>query len=272
MNPKKLHILVIGAHPDDCDIKAGGVAILYSQLGHKVRFISSTNGNAGHHKESSDNLAKRRKKETQEAAQIAGIEYLVLEHPDGELLANLENRKQFIRLIREFRPDLILTHRANDYHPDHRYTSILVQDSADMVTLPLVCAETKNMDFKPVIGYFSDRFKKPVPFEPTVAINIDLVYSKKIDMLICHRSQFFEWLAYNRGYESDLPNSDAEGRIYLEKIWKDWLIADPWRDVLRKYYAKNIADKIQFAEAFEISEYGAPVTAESLRILFPFFD
>jgi LmbE family N-acetylglucosaminyl deacetylase len=61
----------------------------------------------------------------------------VVANHDGELLPNLGNRRQVIRLIRSFHPDLVLTHRPNDYHPDHRYTSQLVQAAAYLITVPI---------------------------------------------------------------------------------------------------------------------------------------
>ena len=129
MNNHSLKIIVFGAHPDDCDIKAGGIAIKYANLGHEVKFVSVTNGDAGHHEIGGVELARRRRAEAQAAGAVAGIEYHVIDNHDGELEPTLENRKKIIRLIRNYTPDLILTHRPNDYHPDHRYTSILVQDS-----------------------------------------------------------------------------------------------------------------------------------------------
>ena len=199
MNNHALKIIVFGAHPDDCDIKAGGIAIKYANLGHEVKFVSVTNGDAGHHEIGGVELARRRRAEAQAAGAVAGIEYHVLDNHDGELEPTLENRKKIIRQIRNYTPDLILTHRPNDYHPDHRYTSILVQDSAYMVTVPNICTDTPALSYNPVIAYLSDNFQKPQPFSPDVVIAIDEVIEKKIDMLHCHTSQMYEWLPFKRG-------------------------------------------------------------------------
>jgi LmbE family N-acetylglucosaminyl deacetylase len=271
MVQRQLRVLVFGAHPDDCDIKAGGIAILYAQQGHRVQFVSVTNGDAGHHEMGGAALAQRRREEARRAGEVAGIEYITLDNHDGELEPTLENRKKLIRIIRDFRPDLILTHRPNDYHPDHRYTSILVQDSAYMVTVPNICADVRHLDRNPVIAYLSDTFEKPAPFRATVAVDIDAVISRKIDMLHCHESQVYEWLPYNGGYLSEVPEGEGERRRWLEKRWFARSDAERWRDVLVRLYGEEKGRAIRFAEAFEPCEYGARLGDQNLRALFPFF-
>src|SRR4051794_16173182 len=127
-----LRLLIIGAHPDDADYAAGGTAALYRAQGHVVRMVSLTNGDAGHHQGGGAALAKRRLAEATAAGAVIGATYDLFPNHDGELLPTLDNRRQVIRLIRTFDPDLVLTHRPNDYHPDHRSTSQLVQDAAYM--------------------------------------------------------------------------------------------------------------------------------------------
>lgn len=270
---KRLRILAIGAHPDDCDLKAGGVAIMYARLGHKVRFVSVTNGDAGHHTLGGGTLARRRQKESQNAAKVAGIDYMVLDNHDGELMPTLDNRRQMIRLIREFRPDLIMTHRPNDYHPDHRYTSQLVQDAAFMVTVPNIAPHTEHLPANPVIVYFGDMFKKPAPFQPDVAVDIGPVMGRKVEMLHQHTSQFYEWLPYNGGYLSSVPNDEAERMVWLsERMQRRFAKPDDdsYRDSLIRYYGAHRADEIRYIEAFEACEYGAPLTDDRVYQLFPF--
>ena len=274
MNTKQIRVLVIGAHPDDCDIKAGGIAALYTQKGHVVKFVSVTNGDAGHHEMGGGPLAQRRNAEAQAAAEIIGIEYELLDIHDGELMPTLENRFQIIRTIRDFRPDLIMTHRPNDYHPDHRYTSMLVQDAAYMVTVPNICALTPHLERNPVIVYLSDGFKKPNPFEPDVAIGIDAVVEKKIDMLHCHVSQFYEWLPYNSGTLNSVPDTTEGRRDWLaERLRKRFsTIAENNRSLLTNLYGVKEGFDMQYAETFESCEYGSSLTPENLPVLFPFFE
>jgi|SaaInl7_200m_RNA_FD_contig_31_28728_length_1091_multi_7_in_0_out_0_2 N-acetylglucosamine malate deacetylase 1 len=271
MSATRLRILAFGAHPDDCDIKAGGAATLYAAQGHQVRFVSVTNGDAGHHEIGGVELARRRRAESEAASAVAGIEYNVLDIHDGELVPSLENRKMIIRMIRTYTPNLILTHRPNDYHPDHRYTAILVQDSAYMVTVPNICTDVPALVTNPVIAYLSDNFQKPTPFAPTVVVDIDQVIEKKLDMLHCHTSQMYEWLPFNGGRLEDVPASPQERRKWLEhRLGQFKAMADRYRGLLVKRYGADRGEKVKYAEAFEPCEYGAALTEDNAPTLFPF--
>lgn len=271
MSAETLRLLVIGAHPDDPDVKAAGLATKYAHAGHDVRFVSVTNGDAGHHEIGGVELARRRRNEAQAAADVIGIDYEVMENHDGELKPTLENRKKLIRQIRQFDPDLVLTHRPNDYHPDHRYTSILVQDSAYLVTVPNICTDTPILTEAPVIAYLSDDFQKPYPFEPDVVVAIDDVIAEKIQMLHQHESQIYEWLASNSGHLDDVPGSDSERREWLKTRWLPRFgeIADRFRDDLVERYGEKRGQSVEYAEAFEACEYGAPLTDRKAEKLFP---
>ena len=268
-----LRVMIIGAHPDDAE-KAGGTAAKYTGMGHKVRLVSMTNGDAGHFDMGGGALAKRRTQEARRAGEVIDAEYLVMDNHDGELMPSLENRSQVIRLIREFKPDIVFTHRPNDYHPDHRYTGILVQDAAYMVTVPNIVAGTPHLEKNPVIMYMSDRFDKPNPFEPDVVVAIDDVIEKKIDMYNCHISQVYEWLPYNRGALDDVPESAQERRAWLAETRKPASahIAEMYRAKLIELYGETKGSKVRYAEAFENSEYGASLDEKNLKRLFPFFD
>jgi LmbE family N-acetylglucosaminyl deacetylase len=267
----QLRILVIGAHPDDCDIKAGGIAIKYAGLGHLVRFVSVTNGDAGHHEIGGVQLANRRRAEAEAVSAVAGIEYHIMDNHDGELEPTLENRKKIIRMIRSYTPDLILTHRPNDYHPDHRYTSILVQDSAYMVCVPNVCTDVTPMKTNPVIAYLSDGFQKPTPFAPDVVIDIDDVVEKKLDMLHCHTSQMYEWLPSIGGTIDDVPESNADRRKWLEhRLVGFERVADTYRGKLVELYGEERGSKVKWAEGCEGCEYGGALDRDAIAKLFPF--
>ena len=269
---KVVRILVFGAHPDDCDVKVGGFAIKHTQLGNIVKFVSLTNGDTGHYKIGGGPLARRRYKEAQKSAKIAHIEYEIYDIHNGQLLPTLENRWRIVKEIRKFQADLILTHRPNDYHPDHRYTSQLVQDAAYTVTIPNVCALTPHLTKNPVIAYVSDNFKKPYPFSPEIVVNIDDVIDKKFDMLNCHESQFYEWLPYNKNILEQVPENPDERKIWLKNQWgpKFQEIANKYRKQLKKRYGEKVGSKIIYAEAFEICEYGRKPSKEDRETLFPF--
>lgn len=272
MADEKLRVLVFGAHPDDCDITCGGTAALYARGGHTVQFVSVTNGDAGHHEMGGAALAQRRLAEATAAGNVIGITYKILKNHDGQLLPTLENREEIIGIIRDFKPDLVLTPRPNDYHPDHRYTSQLIQDAAYMVTVPNVAAFHEHLRVNPIIAYVSDHFQKPYPFTPSVAIDIDSVVDQKIDMLHAHESQFYEWLAYNGRYLEDVPGDPARRRAWLRERFDKRLRADAdrFRDLLIARYGEERGRKVQYAEAFEGCEYGSPLTEEAIARLFPF--
>jgi len=265
---RPLQIIMIGAHPDDCDIKSGGTAALFVAMGHHVKFVSVTNGDAGHQSEGGGMLAKRRIAETKEVAKRLGVSYDVLDNHDGELLPTLEIRLQIIRKIREWKADVVIAPRSNDYHPDHRYTGVLVQDAAFMVGVPNIAPDTPPLRKNPVFLYFQDNFKKPNPFQADIAVDITSVIAKKLDGLDAHQSQFFEWLPWIGDYESEVPKDKAKQREYLlsKRVTK---VNPEVKKALEKWYGKENAEKINYAEAFEICEYGSIPSEADIRRLFP---
>jgi N-acetylglucosamine malate deacetylase 1 len=265
-----LRLLIIGAHPDDADYHAGGLAALYRAAGHVVKMVSLTNGDAGHHVQHGPELATRRRAEAAASGAVIGASYDVLDNHDGELQPTLENRRQVIRLIRSFRPDLVLTHRPNDYHPDHRYTSQLVQDAAYMVTVPPIVPDTQHLPRDSVIAYLPDDFHRPWPFEPTMAVDVGGVFDKIVAMLDCHRSQFYEWLPYNGGYAGEVPADDGARREWLAGKTRGRLRprAERWRELLVQLYGPERGGRVEVAEVFEPCEYGAPLDEVARRRLF----
>lgn len=266
----KLNIIAFGAHPDDCDQRAGGIAAKYAALGHRVRFVSVTNGDAGHQTEGGGALAARRRAEAVEAGRRIGIEYIVLDNHDGELVPSLKPREEIIRQIRQWNADLVLSPRPNDYHPDHRYTGVLVQDAAYMVVVPNIASDTPALRRNPVFMYFQDGFQKPNPFSPDVAVSIDEVIEKKIDMIDAHVSQFYEWLPWVAGRLDSVPKDAAARRKWL----RDSRSGQPnaaVRASLVKWYGAEKGNAVRHAEAFEICEYGTRPDEALIRKLFPFF-
>jgi LmbE family N-acetylglucosaminyl deacetylase len=247
---KPLRIIFIGAHPDDCDIKGGGTAALFVEMGHQVKFLSVTNGDAGHQSMGGGMLAKRRIAETKEVAKRLGVSYDVLDNHDGELLPTLEIRLQIIRKIREWKADVVIAPRSNDYHPDHRYTGVLVQDAAFMVGVPNVAPDTEPLRKNPVFLYFQDNFKKPNPFQPDIAVDITPVIEKKIAGLDAHQSQFYEWLPWMGNYEEEVPKDPSKYKAYLLQK----RVSKPNADVqksLEKWYGTPRAAKALYAEALK---------------------
>jgi LmbE family N-acetylglucosaminyl deacetylase len=265
----KLNIIAFGAHPDDCDQRAGGVAAKYAALGHRVRFVAVTNGDAGHQTEGGGALAARRRAEAKEAGRRIGIDYVVLDNHDGELLPSLKPREEIIRQIRLWNADLVLAPRPNDYHPDHRYTGVLVQDAAYMVVVPNITPDTPALRKNPVFMYFQDGFQRPNPFRPDVAVSIDDVIEKKLDMMDAHVSQMYEWLPWVAGNLESVPKGAAERRAWLKQT-RAGQPSPAVRATLVKWYGQEKGDAVRYAEAFEICEYGMRPDDALVKKLFPF--
>jgi len=270
----KLRIIAFGAHPDDCEIKAGGVAAKWAALGHHVKLVSVTNGDIGHWKIAGGPLAERRRLEVLNADTLLGAESEVLDNHDGELMPTLENRKAIVRLIREWKADIVLCPRTNDYHPDHRYTAILLQDAAFMVTVPFFCPDVPHLTRNPVFMYFSDGFQKPNPFQPDIVVSIDDVVEKKVRGLVDMESQFVERGV--SGSEEQMWKTEAEHEKLRKQVGDSFMSrfageANRFRSKLVELYGEEKGKTIRCAEAFEICEYGRRPNVQELKKLFPFF-
>ena len=270
----QLRIICFGAHPDDCELQAGGVAAKWAAKGHKVKFVSTTNGDIGHWREAGGPLALRRKAEVEAVAKALGIAVEVLDIHDGELMPTLENRRTITRLIREWNADLVFSPRPNDYHPDHRYTSVLVQDAAFMVAVPFFSPDVPPLKANPVFMFYPDRFQKPTPFQPDIVISIDDVIEKKLSALELIVSQFYEGGAL--GSPALVPDDSAKQAqrrtLVRESLARrNTALADRFRAKLADWYPAVQATAIRSIEAFEICEYGRQPDKAELKRLFPFF-
>ncbi len=268
-----INIIAIGAHPDDCDYKFGGTAALLAQMGHNVKFLSLTSGDAGHQSQGGGALAKRRRAEAAEAAKRLGIaEYETLDNHDAELLPTLEVRHQVIRKIREWNADVVLGLRSNDYHPDHRNAGKLVQDAAYMVIVPNVCPDTPPLEKNPLFLYMQDRFQRPYAHVPDIVVDIDETIEQKIDGLDAHVSQMYEWGPWTNARSHLLvPKGKEERRAWLSERLKQHpgQMSEERRANLEKWYGKERADNVKYTEAFEIAEYGYQPSDEDIRRFFP---
>jgi len=283
---KQIRAMMIGAHPDDCDFRCGGLALKYARDGHKVKFLAMCNGDGGHHELSAQEIAKRRRGESLAVAKFAGIEYDVWEDSsDCQLYADLETRARLVREIRKFQPDIIFCSRPNDYHADHRNASLLVQDASYLLIVPHYCPDVPAMKKTPVILYFYDHFQNP-PFRPDVAVDIDDVIDDKFKILDMHESQMYEWLPYTKGTLDTVPAGKEERLEWLHepRIPRDGVGIDEelmmgnligksceyreakpafvHRDALIRSYGEDRGSKVLFAELFSVCEYGAPLDKE----------
>lgn len=266
-----LHILCIGAHPDDNEVSIGGTAALFRERGDVVRFVSVTDGSKGHYAPEyvadPEALARRRFGEAQNAAAVIGAEYETMGIPDGEVYVTPANTEAMVRLLRGFGlpgkgPDLVLMNRPNDYHRDHRYAAQLVLDASYMLTVPPMCPDTPHLERMPVFAYWYDNFTEGGVFRADVVVPIDDVMERKVEMICRHESQFFEWLPYNAGTLAEIP-ADLAARC--ERI------GETYRRRGAAIAAQvDLPQPARYAEAFQISEYGFRPSYGELSALFNF--
>lgn len=273
----KLRIIVFGAHPDDAEYKAGGSAVKWARQGHHVKLVSVTNGDIGHWKEAGGPLALRRAAEVAACAKKLGVTSQVLDIHDGELVPTLEYRKLLTRVIREWKADIVIAPRPWDYHPDHRYVGVLIQDAAFMVAVPFIVPDVPPLKKNPVFLYSSDGFQKPYPFTPDIAVSVDDSFEQKLDGIHELTSQHYEGGA--NGSEEHVksvpPASDEVGRrAWLKRRWgaRQGGEADKYRDLLIKLYGEEKGKAVKYAETFEICEYGRRPSPDEIKKLFPFYD
>lgn len=266
-----MNIVCFGAHPDDGEFFAGGTAVKWARAGHQVLLVSLTNGDIGHHEMAGGPLARRRRSEAAEAARIGGYESLILDNHDGELQPTLPLRRQIVRIIRERQADIVLTHRPNDYHPDHRYGAMAVQDAAYMVCVPNFCPDTPPLRKNPLFLYMMDHFQKPCPFRPDIAVAVDDVMDVKWSMLHAMPSQMYEWLPWIDGRLDERPAEPAHWRAWMEQYWSPRFEAAAlaWREALVAQLGPERAAAVRFAEFFEVCEYGRRPSPEELHSFFP---
>jgi LmbE family N-acetylglucosaminyl deacetylase len=274
----KLRIIVFGAHPDDAEYKTAGTAVKWARLGHHVKLVSVTSGDIGHWKEAGGPLAQRRAAEVAACARKLGVTSQVLDIHDGELLPSLENRKLITRVIREWKADIVIAHRPWDYHPDHRYVGVLIQDAAFMVTVPFIVPDVPYLKKNPVFLYSSDGFQKPYPFTPDIAVSVDDSFEQKLDGLHELTSQAYEGGASGSAeyVAKDVPPAADEvaRRAWLKRRWgaRQSSEAEKYRDLLVKLYGEEKGRAVKYAETFEVCEYGRRPSAAEIKQLFPFYD
>jgi len=208
-----------------------------------------------------------------ECARIFGIETEVLDIHDGELMPTLENRRKVADLIREWQADIVLCHRPYDYHPDHRYTGVLVEDAAVVVVAPFFSTNSEPTKKNPVFMFYSDGFKKPYPFDPAIVVDIGEAANNKWDCIGAMPSQFADEHSWQASYRADIPKDPEARKAHILELVKksNMAVADQYRDKLIELYGKEKGKAVKYAEAFELCQYGTQLTTEQLKALFPGF-
>jgi len=265
-------ILVLGAHPDDAEFFAGGLLSAHAERGSCVSIVSVTNGQSGHHAMPSEALVARRRSEAARSGALLGANYVTWDFPDGSLLPDLNVRGAIIRAIREFRPDLVLTHRPFDYHPDHRAVGQAVQDASYMVMVPKIAPGHPVPDREPIVAYMVDLFTRPCPFRSDVVMDVSPYLERVIDLLGCHESQFLEWMPWIDRTADSMPKveglSETERQQTLRAWLKGWYL-ERTSPRLGRFWDPSWGQAPTLLEAYEVSEYAGRPSAETLAQLFP---
>jgi LmbE family N-acetylglucosaminyl deacetylase len=245
-----LNIIAFGAHPDDCDIRAGGTAAKWAAAGHRVRFVSVTNGDAGR-RAGAEALGARQAKRRVRAA--ARYRLHRPRQPRRRTDADAAVREQIIRLIRQWKDSC--SPRPHDYHPTTATPACC--RTPLMVTVPNIAPDTPALRQNPVFMYFEDGFQKPNPFTPDVVVAIDDTFPKKIDAIDAHESQMYEWLPWLNGRLDSVPKDPAARKAMTAKQ-RFGRVSDAMRATLVKYYGAEAAAKVEHAEASKSVEAAGP--------------
>ena len=268
---RQLRVIVFGAHPDDAELQAAGVATMWAAQGHKVKFVAATNGDIGHFSQAGGPLAIRRTAEVKECARILGITTDVLDIHDGELEPNLETRRAFARKIRDWQADIVIGHRPYDYHPDHRNVGVLLNDTAVVVGAAFFVPDTPPTSGNPIYLNSADGFTDPAPFRADVVVDIDAVADKKFACIAAMPSQFADADSWQGRTLPNMPKDDAGRKAYIMATVKGWLAsaADQFRPQLIARYGQERGSKVKYAEAFQLNQYGRQVKMDALGEMFP---
>ncbi|MFI5384728.1 MAG: PIG-L deacetylase family protein [Fimbriimonadales bacterium] len=186
-----LRVLAVGAHPDDIEILCAGTLARCRARGDTVVMCIATNGDKGHKDIKPPALARIREAEARASATMLGAELIWLGFEDEFIYPDHDTRLRFVQMIREARPDIIITHHPEDYHQDHRTVSELVFVSSFVAAIPNVETATANHGKIPAL-YYMDTLGG-VGFMPSEYVNVTDTMALKCDMLRCHKSQL-EWL------------------------------------------------------------------------------
>ncbi len=187
-----MNVLAVGCHPDDLEIACFGTLARYAARGDNVVTCSITNGNLGHVEIMPDDLRRIRVAEATRSAQVIGAEYRTLDVSDLQVEAcNKEIAEKLIEVIRDTKPDVIITHNPDDYMRDHQQASRLAFDASFGSSIPhIVSAAEAYGTIAPL--FYMDTLAG-IGFIPTEYVDITETIELKLKALSCHESQV-KWM------------------------------------------------------------------------------
>ncbi|CAH8772679.1 PIG-L deacetylase family protein [Paenibacillus dendritiformis] len=170
MSEQKITILAIGGHVGDMELTAGGVLASHSLKGDRIVTLALTAGERG--VPAGRDMAEYREQKVNEAkafAEMLGGEAIVFDTPDGELQDNEENRLKVCDVIRQVRPNIIITHFKNSMHKDHMTTHRIVNDARFFAGLPSFQRELPAFFASKL--YYAENWEDAVDYKPYVYVD-----------------------------------------------------------------------------------------------------
>ena len=203
-----MRIATIHAHPDDAEILAGGTLALLSALGHDITIVTLSAGDCGSALHGPDQIAAIRKAEAAEAAAVINAQYLWGGFHDLAIFSDDASRRSVTGLLRDLRPDVVLTAAPSDYLCDHEATSQLVRDACFAAPIPNYATPSANPPLAAIPHlYFMDpvdqRDRDGNLTLPDFTVDVASTMDTKTAMLAKHRSQR-EWLQRQHGMDDYL--------------------------------------------------------------------
>ena len=232
---KQLDILAFGAHPDDVELGCGGTIAKQVNLGNKIGIVDLTRGELG-----TRGSAEIRDKEAALAAKILGVEFRhSMGFKDGFFQNDEAHQMELVKIIREYRPRIVLANAVSDRHPDHKKGSDLVSTACFLAGLPKI--KTEQEAWRPDVVYHYIQFEE---IEPNFVVDISDFMSIKMKAVKAFRSQFFD-------ASSKEPETIISSQEFLDSVY---------------YRAANLGrlSRVKFAEGFTTEKL---LVSESLTSL-----
>jgi LmbE family N-acetylglucosaminyl deacetylase len=249
-------VLALVPHPDDAEFSAGGTLARFAAEGARVLIAVATDGGAGSLHHDTATLVRLRAEESRRAAAVLGAEPpILLGHPDGglDLLPAGTLREQFTRLIRTFRPDVVIAQdpfAPYEVHPDHRAVAWAASDAANFAQLPLFYPEHRQEGLEPHFvvekyWYGSD------PAAASRIVDIGATIDKKVAAIAAHESQV-QFLIEDLMLQARLAGVDLQAR--LGESAADPVAAIAWA-IRQEAAAAGQRGGLAFGEAFRYSRF-----------------
>lgn len=217
-----LHLLAIGAHPDDVEISCGGILALASAQGLRTGIVDLTRGELA-----TNGDPKTRAREAEEAARLLGVSVRRNAGlPDGGIRGTDPSQEgRVVALLRELRPALVLSHYPRDRHPDHVEASRIVERAAYHAGLRRYAAPGEP--FRPEARW---HFASRVGFQPSVVVDITPVWPRKLEAILAHASQVSRGASGARA--TPLNDPDFTARIEARARHYGSMIGAPYGEPL----------------------------------------